>query len=156
MRLIFFLLLLISINTNAQSNNSINLVLESGFDKKWDLNKGIYYVWVDGKFIEVKFKLSKKEMEKIVRNIYLYKIDKLYSKINIADSCRIMPKIYTKLNLKIKSKTISIEIDTACNNYFHYKKFDPKNVKKFIQSLLVILKSNSEIKNSIESDMIYL
>ena len=156
MKLIFFLFFLISIKITAQCNNSINLLLESGFDKKWDLNKGIYYVWVDGKFIEVKFNLSKREMKKIVRNIYLYKIDKLHSKVNIADSCRIMPKIYTKLNLKIKTKSINIEIDTACNNYFYYKKFNPQNVKKFIQSLLDILKANSEIKNSIESNMIYL
>ena len=142
---------------NPNDHLPIQVIITIGQSYKYDLKNQIYTVMnISKPSINVKFKLSDHEREKITDKYYALELNNIKTKTFIKDDCREMPKLITTLEVERQNSSHQIFIDIYCNRYSQFDSTKAIRVKDFINYVFDIIKSKSEIKNIPKSDMIYM
>ena len=165
-RIIYFIVVLVSLSgchSEKIRDKSLIITINVAQSYKYDLTKSEYTVYfMDRPDTILKFLLSPDEATKIVDKYYALEIDNItgvdkeLGTIYIEDNCMIMPKPYTILHVKSKSKSQDIQIDEGCDNYSIDNAKRGKSVKAFLDFIRDIMKSKPEIKNAPHSNVIYM
>jgi hypothetical protein len=152
----FFYFAFINCSHDQRTANNIKLKIFYGQSYSYDLTSRIYSVnFRDKPTITVRFNLTNSDIEKINNEYYNLGIDQIRKegKIIFDSECKALPYIPVILNIQTQERTQIFEIDLDCNRYI---KSDAIKVKKFLLIVLKILRAKPEIKNSPESDIIYM
>jgi hypothetical protein len=150
-------------HSERTEDKSISIVIDDAQSSKCDLANGIYTVYfIDRPDTAIKFPLSPNETAKIVDKYFALEIDNIkgvdkeLGRIAIEDNCMNMPKLYTILHVKSKTRSQDIQIDEGCDNFSFLNAKRAKSVKEFLDFIWTILKSKSEIKNAPQSNVMYM
>lgn len=147
----------VSCTSNRIKDRNVQIVIDIPFSYKYDLNKGIYTVFFDGRPpLEVKFSFTNKEWDKIANSYYELQLNEIKGITEIEDECQIMPKFYTILNITTRNGSQRIKIDDSCDNFYISNWVKAHRINKFINIVFEILKSKKEIKNAPYSNIMYL
>ncbi|MFZ1372009.1 MAG: hypothetical protein WAR78_16615 [Ferruginibacter sp.] len=165
-RIIYFIIVFVTLvgcNSEIIKDKSINIVIDGAQSYKYDLTKGIYTVhFMDRPDTIIKFLLSSDEINKIVDKYYdleindITGVDKELGTILIEDNCMIMPKPFTILHVKSKTKSQDIQIDEGCDKFSLGNVKRGKSVTLFLDFIRAILKSKPEINNAPKSNVMYM
>lgn len=143
-------------------DKNITIIIDFAQSYKYDLTAGVYTVhFMDKPDTTIKFQLSPDEINKIVDKYYEFEIDNIsgvhkdLGTIVIEDNCMIMPKLYTILHVRSKTKLQDIQIDEGCDDLSLGDVKRGKSVKLFLNFVRAIVKSKPEINNAPQSDIIY-
>lgn len=163
-RIIYFIVVLVTLAGCHQEkirDKEIDIVINMAQSYKFDLTKGLYTVYfMDRPDTTIKFLLTPDETNKIIDKYYDLEIDNItevekeLGKILIEDNCLTMPKPYTILHVRSKTKSQDIQIDEGCNDFSGNTKRG-KAVSMFLGFIRTILKLKPEIKNAPYSNVEY-
>ena len=156
-----------NLNKDVIKDKNLEIQIEDAQSYKYDLSKGIFTIFFMGKTpLKINFQLTNDEKNKIIDKYYELGINQIAGKNEIAgniyieDNCLDMPKLTTILKVKSKGRLQMIEIDTSCDDFyqpFYLSNYNvPKRLKDFLQFIFTILQSKPSIKNSPQSDIMYM
>jgi len=164
-RIIYFIVVLFTLTgckSEKVKDKNINIAIDVAQSYKYDLANGIYIVhFMDSPDTAIKFYLSPDEANKIADMYYDLEIDTItgvhkdLGTIVIEDNCMEMPKPYTILHVRTKTKKQDIQIDQGCNDFPLSNEKRDRSVNAFIDFTRHILLSKPEIKNAPVSSVEY-
>jgi hypothetical protein len=148
-------------------DKNLEIVIEDAQSYKYDLTKEVFTIFFMAKTpVNIYFHLTDDERNRIIDKYYELGINQMVGKnkitgnIYIEDNCMDMPKLTTILKVKSKERLQVIEIDTGCDDFyqpFYLSNYNvAKRIKDFLQFALSIIQSKPSLKNSPQSDIIYM
>jgi hypothetical protein len=121
-----------------------------------NVERRIYTVFfIEKKPAEIKFNLSEIEEKKIweaYRNINL----KVLTDDTLQDNCKLVPKIFAIVFFREEGIGKQVCIDSNCDDFKFSDQSKAKQIKKFVDVVIDVVRKKSEVKSAPKSDMLYL
>ena len=147
----------IKCSVKPKRDYGVEIIVEYGNSYKIDITKQKYTVFYMGKKpVEAKIALSEEEERNMINRYYDNKLDKLGEIAVIEDECNVMPKIYTRVIVKLGKKIQEIQIDQSCDRYSLTSKMWASRIKNFLELVQVLILNKDNIKSIPHSDAGYL